>query len=247
VRLGKKENAISLKDSQDAQTALAEAVAVLESFYKESGAMKKEAWEFMQQPVELGENPATWEASYKSVEDPNAGIIALLKSVSAEFSKMESDTTAQEEMDQKAFEEDMKLCKIEKARREKESEMKDQEKKRLLDKVSSLTKSHKEVSKELEAVEQYLKDLEPACVTGDSTYEARKADRAKEMDALKEAQGILAEAFSNSTSSAAAASAAALWHRRQRLSRRARRRIPRPRMACGWLAAFASPPLTRRH
>merc|ERR1719284_2267311 len=209
---GKKENAISVKDSEDAQTALADAIAVLETYYKETGRVKKEAWEFVQRGVKLSEEPATWGSSYTGVADPNnaeAGIIALLKGVSSEFAKMEADTKAQEATDQDVFEEDMKLCAIEKARREKESQMKDQEKKRLLDKTASMTKSKKEVSKELEAVVQYLKDLEPACIEGDSTYEARKADRAKEISALHEAQAILQQAFSASAPAPAAAASSA--------------------------------------
>ena len=50
----------------DAQTAVANAVSVLTQFYKESGMVAKEAWEFVQQKrgVELPENPATWDSSY---------------------------------------------------------------------------------------------------------------------------------------------------------------------------------------
>merc|ERR1719326_685511 len=87
----------------------------------------------------------------------------------------------------------MSACDIEKARRTTEVEMKEQEKKRLLDKTASLTKGRKQVSSELDAVKQYIKDLQPACVDGDSSYEDRKANRTKEIDALKEAQDILAE------------------------------------------------------
>merc|ERR1719171_1846402 len=46
---GKSENAISLKDSEDAQKAVANAIAVLEEFYKESGQVKKEEWESLVQ------------------------------------------------------------------------------------------------------------------------------------------------------------------------------------------------------
>jgi len=84
---------------------------------------------------------------------------------------------------------------IEKAKRSKEAEMKANEKKRLVDKINSLTKTKKHVSDELEATAQYLKDLQPACVDGDSTYEDRKAARTKEIDALHKAQDILAAAF----------------------------------------------------
>merc|ERR1719265_2956670 len=98
-------------------------------------------------------------------------------------------------MDQKSYEEDMKDQTIEKARRTKESEMKTQEKKRLSDKIDAMTKSKKHTESELEATEQYLKDLQPACVSGDSSYEDRKAARATEIEALQKVQGILTDAF----------------------------------------------------
>merc|ERR550525_469341 len=96
-------------------------------------------------------------------------------------------------MDQKAFEEDMKSTDIEKARRTKEAEMKETEKKRLLEKIDTLEKSLKHVTDELYTVNEYLKDLGPACIEGDSTYEDRKAARDAEIAALKEAQIILAD------------------------------------------------------
>ena len=40
-----------------------------------------------------------------------------------------------------------------------------------------------------------MKDLEHGCVDGDSTYEDRKAARAKEIEALGKAQIILRDAF----------------------------------------------------
>lgn len=59
--------------------------------------------------------------------------------------------------DEKNYLEEMKTSGIEKARREKESEMKAQEKKRLEEKIASLEKSKKHTNDELGAVEQYLK------------------------------------------------------------------------------------------
>merc|ERR1719238_193218 len=97
--------------------------------------------------------------------------------------------------DQATYDEDMQTHDIEKAKRSKESEMKSNEKKRLVDKINSLSKTKKHVADELEATEQYMKDLQPACVDGDSSYEDRKAARTKEIDALHKAQDILAEAF----------------------------------------------------
>merc|ERR1719444_170822 len=118
--IGKKENKLAIKDAEDAQTALANAIAVLKDFYKNSGGMKKESWEFLQAgaPVDLPETPSTWDSSYTSVADPAAqpgGIVTVLEKVSADFAQMEAETKAQEEADQEEFEDDMKACKIEMA------------------------------------------------------------------------------------------------------------------------------------
>merc|ERR1740127_195444 len=75
--VGKKENALAVKDAEEAQTAVAQAIAVLEDFYKSSGKVKKEAWEFLQRqrnrgadPVELPAEPASWDSEYTGLGDP---------------------------------------------------------------------------------------------------------------------------------------------------------------------------------
>jgi len=61
--------------------------------------------------------------------------------------------------------------------------------------ANSLKKTRKHLSGELEAVNQYYEDLKPACMDGDSSYEERKAARDKEIEALRQAEDILAKAF----------------------------------------------------
>jgi len=202
-KIGREENALAIKDAEAAQTALTQAIVVLTEFYKSSGAVTKEPWEFLQQggadPVKLEESPPTWEGKYTSVADPSSadgtGILKLLENVLADFSSMESSVIAQEDTDQHAFEQDMKDSKIEKARRIKESEMKAVDRKNVLERQRSLEMTHKRISGEKEATDQYLKDLQPACVEGDSTYEDRKTGRSKEITALKEAKEHLHSAF----------------------------------------------------
>merc|ERR1719422_868512 len=115
---------------------------------------------------------------------------------------MEANTKAQESTDEKNYQEEMQAQKIEKARRTKEVEMRTQEKQRLSDKILSMEKSQKHVKDEKAAVGQYLKDLEPACIEGDSTYDDRKKARSDEIEALKEAQVILADVDKNMTGKA---------------------------------------------
>merc|ERR1719223_1117896 len=59
--VGHKENELAIKDAKDAQDAVANTIAVLTDFYKESGQIAKEPYEFVQkQPVGTSEKPATW-------------------------------------------------------------------------------------------------------------------------------------------------------------------------------------------
>lgn len=207
-KIGKKENALAIKDSKDAQAALANAISVLEEFYKSTTMVPKEDWEFLQRaPVDLPDKPSSWENSYTGVTDPaqeDAGIITVLKRTASDFARMESDTVAQEQTDQDNYETDMNACSIEKARRTKESEEKTAEQKRQIEKSKSWQATRKHVESELEATEQYLSDLNPACVDGDSTYEDRKAARDKEIEALHQAQGILEDAFKEKDDKASA-------------------------------------------
>jgi len=93
----------------------------------------KEPYELVQEPVKLPDDPKTWDSSYTGVADPKkpkSGVINVLKAVASDFATMEADTRAQEETDQKAYDEEMSSSEIEKARRAKENEMKSQEKKK---------------------------------------------------------------------------------------------------------------------
>merc|ERR1719253_2176301 len=90
--------------------------------------------------MELPEQPSTWDSAYTGVGDPTAqpeGIITVLTSVASDFSQMEADTKSQEVMDQKAYDEEKADLEIEKNRRAKESELKAEEKKRLVDKIAA--------------------------------------------------------------------------------------------------------------
>merc|ERR550514_1072762 len=138
---GKNENKLAIKDAKDAQTSLTNAIAVLTAFYKESGEIPKEPWEFIQKPVELGKKPSTWDSGYSAVADPtkkNGGIISILEAVLSDFEKMEAETKSQEAQDQKEFDNSMSESNIEKAEREQEVSMKTAEKKRRVDKIASL-------------------------------------------------------------------------------------------------------------
>jgi len=192
----------TIKDSQDAQAAISEAISVLKDFYMKSGMIPKEPWEFVQtgsrRDVELPESPATWDSSYTGTADPKSGadgVLTLLDETMQKFSRQEADCKVTDETDQKEFEQDMDNKKVEIDDTNTDTKMKTSKKDAVEEKMHGMAAVLKSTSSELDAVEQYLKDLEPACGTGDSSYEDRKKARADETDALRKAQTILEEAF----------------------------------------------------
>merc|ERR1719160_76699 len=192
----------TIKDSQDAQAAVTSAIQVLKDFYKESGMIAKEPWEFVQvssqRSVELPDSPDTWDASYTGVTDPKSGsdgVLAILDGVMQKFSAMEADAKVQDETDQKNYEGDMQAKKIELEETKQDTQMKTSKKDSLQEKMEGLAAQLKHTTSEFDAVVQYLKDLQPACGEGDSSYEDRKKARADEITALRKAQTILEDAF----------------------------------------------------
>ena len=101
-------------------------------------------------------------------------VLTLLNGVLDKFAAMEADATVADETDQKNFEEDMAATKIEIAETKTDTSMKTQKKSSLEEKIEGMTAAKKHTAREMSAVEAYLKDLEPACGEGDSSYEDRK-------------------------------------------------------------------------
>jgi hypothetical protein len=197
----KKENKAAIEESTKAQEAILKAIEVLQAFYKDSGMIAKEPWEFLQEPVKLPKEPSTWDSAYTGVTDPQAqpsGIIAVLKALNANFVQMASETKSQEIVDQQQFDEQMQKEAIEKARRRKEVEMKENHRLRKTETIAQLTSSRRNIGVEQDKTVQYLKDLEPACVIGDSSYEKRKQARDTEITSLQKAQNYLEDAFDSS-------------------------------------------------
>ena len=101
----KTENAATIKDSQDAQNAVNQAISVLTTFYKESGMVAKAPYEFVQtkshvrktSDIDLPESSSTWDSGYSGTADPEAageGVIAILTATGEKFATLEADSKA---------------------------------------------------------------------------------------------------------------------------------------------------------
>merc|ERR1719487_2344800 len=203
----KAENMATIKDAQDAQTAVSQAIAVLSDFYKGTGMIEKESWELNQMKANVrrirappGEtempepNPELFESPYKGSSE-GSGVIGMLEGIAENFALMETNAKADETEQSDEYEKWMTDTKIAISEKQQDTQMKEARKERQSEKLVSKTDDFNHNKKELEATVQYEADLQHACVDGDSTYEDRKAARTKEIEALKEAQDILEKAF----------------------------------------------------
>merc|ERR1719387_3067765 len=191
------ENKATIKDAQDAQNAVSNAIAVLEDFYKNIGGIPKADWE-------LAQVSRTARRAKQDPEAPSAGfeagdsytgtsggtaVVDLLTQVATDFASMEAQAKSDETTQQDEHDQWLTATKVDKAAAEKDTEMKSARK------LEGKMKDKDHNDKELEATEEYMVNLQPACVEGDSSYEERKAARTTEIEALKSAETILDEAF----------------------------------------------------
>jgi hypothetical protein len=214
----KTENTATVKDAQDAQTAISQAIAVLEDFYKSTGEVQKEPWELTQVGVrskrvsvrrvagdedvtpegagELSEpEPQLWSSKEYTGTDTGSGVIGMLTNIATDFASMEAKARSDETSQQDNYDKEMTATQIDIAEKQSDSQQKEARKGRMEEKLTSKTNDNGHNENELKATYKYLFDLQKACVDGDSTYEDRKAARTLEIGALQDAQKILEDAF----------------------------------------------------
>merc|ERR1719393_62327 len=113
----KAKNTQTISDSQEAQTAVAQALTVLKEFY----AKAAEATAFVQQP-EIFDKP------YKGMQAENGGVVGMLEVIESDFARLESDTKAAEATAQKEYDQFMTDSKTDKAQKSTDIEHKEAKK-----------------------------------------------------------------------------------------------------------------------
>merc|ERR1719201_2488532 len=88
----KAKNTETISDSQEAQTAVAQALTVLKEFY----AKAAEATAFAQQP-EIFDSP------YKGQQSGNGGVVGMLEVIQSDFARLEAETKAAEKTAQNEY------------------------------------------------------------------------------------------------------------------------------------------------
>merc|ERR1711879_249801 len=102
-------NAATVKDAEEAQTAVAQALTVLKEFYAKAGEATA-LLQQQQQPVA----PAIFDSPYKGMQSENGGVIGMLEVIQSDFARLEADTKASEATAQKEYDEFMTDSKVDK-------------------------------------------------------------------------------------------------------------------------------------
>jgi prefoldin subunit 5 len=176
----KAKNTETIADSQEAQTAVAQALTVLKEFYAKAG----EATAFVQQP-EIFDSP------YKGMQAENGGVIGMLEVIESDFARLEADTKAAEATAQKEYDTFMTDSKVDKAEKSTDIEHKTAKKQ---DESQALVVKNEDLEgtqKELDAALAYFDKLKPSCVDAGVSYEDRVGRRKEEIESLQEALRIL--------------------------------------------------------
>jgi len=164
----KSKNSATVKDAQDAQTALAQALTVLKEFYSKAGA----ATAFVQQKAPYhGQN--------------SGGVMGLLDVIATDFARLESDTNSAEASAQKAHDNFVTDSKTSRATKSAQTESK---KEKLQDKKQELTIAQSDLEstqKQLSTALDYFAKLKPSCIAEPVSYEDRVAKRNEEIESLQ--------------------------------------------------------------
>merc|ERR1740130_287259 len=180
----KDKNAATVKDAQEAQTAVAQALTVLEEFY----AKASEAPALVQDDQAP---PASFDEPYQGMGAENGGVVGMLEVIQSDFARLESETEASEAAAQKEHDTFMSDSKIDKEGKSTDEEHKTAKKNDEEAALGTAQEDLEATQKELVAAMAYFDKLKPSCIEADVSYEDRVAAREAEIESLQEALKIL--------------------------------------------------------
>jgi len=177
----KDKNLATIKDAQDAQTAVAQAVAVLKEFY----AKAAESTALVQQPEMSGNE-------YKGMQSESGGVVGMLEVIQSDFARLEAETTASEDQSAKEYDQFMTDSKVDKVQKNADIQHKTEKKQDKQQALQETKKGVESTQQELDAALEYFEKLKGSCIeAAGGVYEERVAHRKEEIATLREALLIL--------------------------------------------------------
>jgi chromosome segregation ATPase len=181
----KAKNEATISDAKAAQTAVEAAMAVMKDFY----AKAAEATALVQAPAD--DAPETFEKPYTGLLPEGGNVVDFLDVILSDFSRLESETVAEEGAEAEEFKAFMFESEKDQALKQNEKGHKEETK---TQKESALHSANEELVLTMQALNKantYYEKLKPTCVDSGITYEERVKRREAEMQSLQEALKIL--------------------------------------------------------
>jgi len=184
----KTKNAETVKDAQEAQTAVKEALKVLKDFYAEAA----KATSLVQQKRKRQDPaPEIFDEPYKGAQAESGGVVGMLEVILSDFERLEAETTMSETQALKEYDEFMGDSAVDKAEKTKEINHKHTKKENEAAALSDAQDNLEQTQKQLDAALEEYDELKKACIAEPMSYEERVALRKQEIESLKEALNIL--------------------------------------------------------
>merc|ERR1719272_1425290 len=177
-------NTVTIKDAQGAQTAVAQALSVLNEFY----AKAAEATSFAQtkaEPEIFSDEP------YRGMGAESGGVVGMIEVIESDFARLEAETSAAEAEASKQYSEFMSDSKVDKTQKAADLDHASAGKQDQEQQLQEKKVDNEGTQKELDAALAYYEKLKPSCVGANENYDDKVAKRKEEIESLQEALRIL--------------------------------------------------------
>jgi len=186
----KTENEATIKEAQDGQSAVSDAMEILNDFYEKAGKATALVQK-VQKSKKTGQEPPPFAEEPYQGQQQSGGVLAMLDVIKSDFARLEKDTESAEASAQSEYDGFMNDSEVDKTAKATDKEHFQSEKQQ-----SEMTLTEKETDVEseqaqLDAALEYYEKLKPSCVDTGMSYEDRVARRKEEIESLKEALAIL--------------------------------------------------------
>jgi len=220
-------NKATVKDAQNAQEAIAQALSVLKDFYEKAGGatalvQQEQEPSFSNDAAPVKGSPVTDAAAFKGSQGESNAVLGMLEVIASDFARLEAETKSSEETDKTKYVEFMDDSKMDKIAKQADIEHKKEVKdKAEQDKVVA-TGDMADQQTFLNAALSTFEKLKPTCLAPPMSYEERAARRTAEVNNLRQALIMLeSEASEDELYSGMKASGGAATSAAERASRAA--------------------------
>merc|ERR1719281_2436313 len=181
----KAKNAVTIKEAQEAQVAVAAALQVLKEFYDKAST----ATALVQGPGD--DAPATFDKPYTGMGGSAGGVVGMIEVIQSDFARLEAETATAESEAANQYQTLSDESSQDKAVKQMDLDNKEKDR---TDAESDLTSTKQDLEAtqaELDAALAYYEKLKPSCVDAGLSYEDRVKQRAEEIESLQMAAKVL--------------------------------------------------------